>query len=364
NDPSGNDPSVNNPNNPSDNNPSGNSGGALDEIIEKLKEIPLWQLTASIISIILILIFTSKGFGYLSKSKQNKRMAESKYKTYYAGAFLGLATAGWTAIACVLMALAVLSIVFMIIAKSKYNKSLIYAEELRDEYERNKADIEERKRQEEYMRRDEEARRRDEDMQMMFMRMMGGGNAGGNMGQGMPQGGFGFVQQGIGAEEIKGIISETVTALLPGMQQMLPQQAGISEDTVQKMLDQNDEKIQKMMEKNDERIEKLLDKIMELSANTQPQIIEKEVPVEKIVEKVVEVPVEVEKVVEKEVKVEVPVEVEKIVEKEVPVEKIVEKEVRVEVPVEKVVEKVVEKEVKVIPPAKPKVEKAPRLTLD
>ncbi|MDE7348044.1 MAG: hypothetical protein K2N53_00075, partial [Clostridia bacterium] len=264
------------PNNPDDNNPSGdnpsgnnpgsgdtNGGGSgtLDEILEKLKEIPLWQIIASIISIILILIFASKGFGYLSKSKQNKRMAESKYKTYYAGAFLGLATAGWTAIACVLMALAVLSIVFMIIAKSKYNKSLIYAEELRDEYERNKADIEERKRQEEYMRRDEEARRRDEDMQMMFMRMMGGNaGAGGNMGQGMPQGGFGFVQQGIGAEDIKGIISETVTALLPGMQQMLPQQAGISEDTVQKMLDQNDEKIQKMMEKNDERIEKLLDK--------------------------------------------------------------------------------------------------------
>ncbi|MDE6362222.1 MAG: hypothetical protein K2L53_04520, partial [Clostridia bacterium] len=82
------------------------------------------------------------------------------------------------------------------------------------------------------------------------------------------------------------------------------------------------------------------------------KVIEKEVPVEKIVEKVVEVPVEVEKIVEKEVPVEV--------------EKIVEKEVRVEVPVEKVVEKVVEKEVKVkvSAPAKPKVEKAPRLTLD
>ncbi len=363
------------PNKPGNNTPSGepssgnNVGGTLDEILAKLKEIPLWQLIASIVSIILILIFASKGIGYLSKSKQNRKMAESKYKTYYAGAFLGVATAGWTAIAIVLMCLAVLSIVFMIIAKSKYNKTLIYAEELRDEYERNKADIEERKRQEEYMRRDEEARRRDEDMQMMFMRMMGGNaGAGNNMGQGgTPQGGFGFVQQGIGAEDIKGIISETVTALLPGMQQMLPQQAGISEHTIQQMLNQNDEKIQKMMEKNDERIERLLDKIMELSANPAQQqvvekVIEKEVPVEKIVEKVVEVPVEVEKIVEKEVKVEVPVEVEKIVEKEVvkevPVEKIV------EVPVEKVVEKVVEKQAKVAAPAKPKAEKAPRLTLD
>lgn len=77
-----------------------------------------------------------------------------------------------------------------------------------------------------------------------------------------------------------------------------------------------------------------------------PTIIEKEVPVEKIVEK--EVVKEVEKIVEKEV----PVYVEKIVEKEVPVEKIIEKPVIVEkekivekevkVPVEKIVEKIVE----------------------
>ncbi len=373
-----------------DNNPSGNNpgGSSFDEILAKLKEMPLWQIITSIVSIILILIFASKGIGYLSKSKQNRKMAESKYKTYYAGAFLGVATAGWTAIAIVLMCLAVLSIVFMIIAKSKYNKTLIYAEELRDEYERNKADIEERKRQEEYMRRDEEARRRDEDMQMMFMRMMGGNaGAGNNMGQGgTPQGGFGFVQQGIGAEDIKGIISETVTALLPGMQQMLPQQASTNDALVNKLIEQNEQLMQKLAEQqpiekvvekevvasnaNDETIkqmlknqELLMEKILELSASQpQAQIIEKEVPVEKIVEKVVEVPVEkivevpveVEKIVEKEVKVEVPVEVEKIVEKEVVKE----------VPVEKVVEKVIEKEVKVTAPAKPKVEKAPRLTLD
>ena len=75
------------------------------------------------------------------------------------------------------------------------------------------------------------------------------------------------------------------------------------------------------------------------------KIVEKEVPVEKIVEKIVEKEVPVEVI--KEVRVEVPVEkiVEKIVEKEVPVEVI--KEVRVEVPVEKVVEKIVEKEVPV-----------------
>ncbi|MDE5756710.1 MAG: hypothetical protein K2I23_06440, partial [Clostridia bacterium] len=123
---------------PSGNDPgSGNNGGGsdtFDEILAKLKELPLWQLIAGIISIILILIFTGKGAGYLSKAKQNRRMAESRYKTYYAGAFLGLATTAWTAIACALMGLAVLSLIFMIIAKGKYNKSLIYSEELRDEY--------------------------------------------------------------------------------------------------------------------------------------------------------------------------------------------------------------------------------------
>ncbi len=240
---------------------------------------------------------------------------------------------------------------------------------------------------------------------MMLMSMMGGGNANGNMGQGMPQGGYMGGGYGIGAEDIRGIISDTVTALLPGVQQMLPQQASTNDALVNKLIEQNEQLMQKlaeqqpiekevavtsavneevikqMIDKNDERFEQMMktqealiakllekdnspqvvEKIIEKPVEVE-KIVEKEVPIEKIVEKVVEVPVEVEKIVEKEVKVEVPVEVEKIVEKEVvkevPVEKIV------EVPVEKVVEKVVEKQVKVTAPAKPKAEKAPRLTLD
>ena len=281
--PSGENPSGSMPGN-SDGNNNGGSG-TLDEIIEKLKDVPLWQLITSIISLILIIVFVSKGAGYLSKSKQDKKMAESKYKTYYAGAFLGLSLGGWTATACVLVVLAAASLIFMILAKSKYNKSQVYAEGLREEYERNKKEEEK-----------QEARQRDENMRMMFMGMMGG-SAGGN--------GGGY---GIGADEIRVIISETVNALLPSVQQMLPQQAGMSEETMQKMLDQNDDKMEKLMKQNDERVEKLMDKIMELTANQgEVQVVEKvvEVPVEKIVEKVVEVPVEkvveVEKIVEKEV---------------------------------------------------------------
>ncbi|MDE6605987.1 MAG: hypothetical protein K2K85_08215, partial [Clostridia bacterium] len=271
--------------------------------------------------------------------------------------------------------LAVISFVMMLIAKSRCNKAEENYEDCLEEYNRNQKDIEERKRASEK-----------EDMKMMFMSMMGG-NANG----GMAQGGYMGGGYGIGVEDMRGLISETVTALLPGMQQLLPQQASSNDELVQKLLEKsekNEEAMQKMMAKsqkneeemrdlikklaeqpaerivekevaasnaNDEAIKALIEGqriIMEKLANQSVEqqvvekVIEKEVPVEKIVEKVVEVPVEVEKVVEKEVV------------KEVPVEKIV------EVPVEKVIEKVVEKEVKVHAPAKPKVEKAPRLTLD
>ncbi|MDE6362477.1 MAG: hypothetical protein K2L53_05815, partial [Clostridia bacterium] len=314
----------------------------------------------------------------------------------------------WTAIACVMIGLAVVSLIMMIAAKSRRNKAEEIYEESLEEYNRNQKDLDERKREAEYsrrddeyrrhreednMRREEEYRRRDEDMQMMFMRMFGGANMGPGP-DGAPQGGGAYMgfQRGMAPEDVRAIISDTVTALLPGMQQMLPQPAS-NDNTIKELIDKNDKNMQKMMERNDERMnqmmknqEMLIEKLLErnderplAAAVAEPQIIEKvvEVPVEveKIVEKevpvekIVEVPVEVEKIIEKEVPVEkiveVPVEVEKIVEKEVkvevPVEKIVEKEVRVEVPVEKVVhaDKASKASVKRAP-----VEKAPRLTLD
>ncbi len=372
-------------NNPGDNNtPSGNDpssgnnggGGSVDfgKVGEILKQ--WWQVIASVISIILIIIFTTKGIGYANKRKKAKRATE-KYANYYAGAtgLFGLAMTAWTAIACTLMGVAVMSLVFMIIEKMLNDKAQEALEDAKDEYERNQRDLDERKRA-------SDTQRRDEDLKMILMSMLGGNANSSNVGQGMPQGGYMGGGYGIGAEEIRGIITDTVTALLPGMQQALPQQASTNDDLVNRLIEQNEKLMQKLAEQsaekniekevvvttsNDEAIKSLIEGqriIMEKLAqqSNEKQIIEKEVPVEKIVEKVVEVPVEVEKIVEKEVKVEVPVEVEKIVEKEVvkevPVEKIV------EVPVEKVVEKVIEKEVEVTTPAKPKAERAPRLTLD
>ncbi|MDE6473835.1 MAG: hypothetical protein K2L70_01890 [Clostridia bacterium] len=346
------------PSNPDDNTQSGNDpssgnnggGGTLDEILAKLKEIPLWQIIASIISIILIIIFLSKTAGYESKRKKYKKKADKLETTVYAGAFLGLAITGWTAIACTLMGLAVASLVIMIIAKNRCNKAEEEYEEILEEYQQKK----------------------EENLRMMFMGM--GNNGGMSQGQG-----YVYAQQpALGMEEVRGLISETVTALLPGMQQMLPQQASSNDEVIKQIMKTQEDlahnqellmkkmaeqPVERVVEKevvasnaNDEAIKALIEGqkiIMERLAN-QSQIIEKEVPIEKIVEKVVEVPVE--KIVE------VPVEVEKVVEKEVKVEVPVEK--IVEVPVEKVVEKVVEKDIKITAPVKPKIEKAPRLTLE
>ncbi len=353
----------NNPNNPDgDNDNDGNGSVDFEKVGEILKQ--WWQVVASGISIILIIIFLAKTIGYERRRKEAKKENDERYKTFYAvsgtGLF-GLAMTGWTALACILMVSAVASFAIMEVAKnrcSKAEKELSYSKE---EYNR-----------------------------MMYMRMMGG-NAG-NMQNGMGAQGFAYApQQGLGAEEIRGIVSETMTALLPGMQQMLPQQASANDELVQKLIEQNEKLMQKLSEQqpverviekevsssniNDERIlkvvaqsenndetikrmlktqedlmrnqDRLMEKILELSTNkpVETQVVEKEVRVEVPVEKVVE------KEVVKEVKVEVPVEVEKIVEKEVPIE------------VEKVVEKIVE-----IPAEKPastaKKPATPRLTLD
>ncbi|MDE5990003.1 MAG: hypothetical protein K2H36_00280, partial [Clostridia bacterium] len=254
-------------------------------------------------------------------------------------------------------------------------------EDAKEEYERNREELAERKKSEEK-----------EEMKMMFMHMMGG-NSNGN-GQ---QGGYAYAGQGLGADEIRGIVSETMTAMLPNFQQYLPQQASNNDELVEKLLaktEKNEETIQKLMKKiaeqptervverevasanlNDEMLEKLAN-MMQSSSNvnkkTLEQIINKLQPIasdetilkvvnqteqndetirrildnqEKLMEKILELsaiqPSGEAQVIEKIV--EVPVE--KIVEKEVPVEveKVVEKVV--EVPVEKIVEKEVVKEV-------------------
>ncbi|MDE7079228.1 MAG: hypothetical protein K2O95_03835, partial [Clostridia bacterium] len=381
-------------NNGEDNKDPGDGSNPIDS--EKVKEFleKYWQPIVTAISTLLILIFTGKGLGYASKRRKIKKTIEKKYSAYYAitgtGLF-GLPNMTWTIVASIMAGVAVLSFIFMLLEKRTYSKAEEELEEAKEEFERNQREM--------------ENKRRDDQMQMMLMGMMGGNANGG------AQGGYAYAQQPmLGAEEMRGMISEVVTALLPGVQQMLPQQASANDETVQKLIDQN-EKLMKKLEKqqpveriiekevaatsvSEEVLEKLVNKLQPVASDetilkvvnhteqndeTIKQLLKNQ---ETLMEKILELsanqqtsePQVIEKIVEKEVKVEVPVEVEKVVEKvvEVPVEKIVEKEVVKEVPieVEKVVEKIVEipvEKVVAVPVEKPAPKAktaAPRLTLD
>ncbi|MDE6758407.1 MAG: hypothetical protein K2J89_03910, partial [Clostridia bacterium] len=376
---------------PDDPNSSGeptNPGDDKDLDLSKIEEFlqKYWQPIVTAICIILILIFTGKGIGYANKRKKIKKNIERKYSTYYAAAgtgLFGLTYTNWTIVACIMMGVTVLSFIFMILEKIMLNRAEEEFEDAKEEYERNEKDIENR-------RRVEENQRRDEEMKMMFMHMMGGNPNGG----GQTQGGYAYAGQGLGADEIRGIVSETMTAMLPNFQQYLPQQASNNDELVEKLIGQNEklmkqlakqQPVEKIIERevaatsiSDEVLEKLASKLQPVDNDSealknliegqkaimqklaeQPavQVIDKEGAnfgvseelirrlvegQELIMRKLSEQPTE--KIVEKEVKVEVPVE--KIVEKEVPieVEKIVEKEVVKEVPVEKIVEVPVEVE--------------------
>ncbi|MDE6275955.1 MAG: hypothetical protein K2M75_05385 [Clostridia bacterium] len=350
------------------------TGGVVDfgKVGEVLKE--WWQIIASVISIILIIIFTSKGISYASKKKQAKNTIKNKYNSaYYAGmvGLFGLSMTAWTAIACVLMGLGVLSFVFMLIEKSGYNKAERELENARDEYNANKAEI--------------ENKQRADQMQMMLMGMLGNNG-----------GGQGVQSAAIDMGAIQGMIDD---AMSRNIQQLPPvQQSSMGDDTIQRLNDtiarlQDQISSNAMVaatvvpSNNDDIIKSLVEgqkMIMQRLSEQQPveKVIAREVAVgganDETIKNLVEgqklimqrldemakkqdaEPQIVEKIVEKEVKVEVPVEVEKIVEKEIVKE----------VPVEKVVEKIIEKEVKVeVPieasaPIKTKKEVAPKLSLD
>ncbi|MDE5991159.1 MAG: InlB B-repeat-containing protein, partial [Clostridia bacterium] len=229
---------------PDDPNSSGdptNPGDDKDLDLSKVEEFlqKYWQPIVTAICIILILIFTGKGLGYASKRRENKRTIDSKYSTYYAVAgtgLFGLTYTNWTIVACVMMGVTVLSFVFMLLEKRGYKKSQRELEDAKEEFIRNQEDAKER--------------RRDEDMKMMFMRMMGGNPNG----SGQTQGGFAYAGQGLGADEIRGIVSETMTAMLPNFQQYLPQQASNNDEVIKDLIEGQKAIMKKLAEKPVERV--------------------------------------------------------------------------------------------------------------
>ena len=342
-----------------------------------------WKEIVTGICLILTVSFLLKTASYESKRRRANRKADKYDNEMYvmATGLFGWASNTWLIIMCVMIGLAVASLVIMLIAKSRYNRAEDDLEEAKERSihnrENSRRDYDDNRREEEYRRRDEEYRQRDEDLKSLLVSMMGGNFDG--MGRNM-QGTYAG-NNGIGMEEIRGIVSETVTALLPGMQQALPQQASVNDELVNRLIEQNE----KLMQDNAENqktmqylMQQLIDKSAEkevVAVNSGDETIKALIEGQKaIMQRLAEQPAQqaivqpqvIEKIVEKPV--------EKIV--EVPVEKVIEKEVRVEVPVETVVEKVVEKPIvisteavgeaeksKQVKTPKPKKIPEPRLTL-
>ncbi|MDE6614884.1 MAG: hypothetical protein K2K24_05180, partial [Clostridia bacterium] len=403
---------------PTSDDPKPGTSFDFGKIGEYVKEY--WQLIASVISIILMLIFISKTIGYENKRKANKKTIDKKYSTFYGITLFGLTTMTWTLIACVLMGGALLTFIIMLVAKNKYKKSNVEVEDAKDEYERNQKEFDNRK-------RTDENQRRDEQLQMMLMGMLGGNsNGNGNGGQS-----FVYQQPSLGADDIRGIVADTMNNMLPNVTQYLPQEASHSDELIQQLIDQNaqnEQRMQIMMQQlaeqnnknnvSEDTIERLVEKLssqrliesaaekevassilgddtlkelkgtIEMLMRNQELLFEKLTKQENqekttakeaekkddnseiiksliehqktIMEKLVEKPTDKVFMPYMQQPMPMPQPAEKVVERivEKPVEKIVEKEVRVEVPVEKIVEKEVVKEVPVPMPVEKPVKEA------
>ncbi|MBD5100976.1 MAG: hypothetical protein HDT29_07010 [Clostridiales bacterium] len=338
----------------------GKKEGLVDfgKVGEVLKEF--WQVIVSVVSVVFIIIFVAKGIGYANQKKQAKKTAKDKYSTqYYAGAtgLFGLAMTSWTVIACVLMGAAVLSLIFMLLEKSGYKKAERELETAKEEYAANKAEI--------------ENKQRNDQMQMMLM-----GALGGNNGQG------GYIQQGVSADEMRYMINDAMTNMLP------QPTANNNDELMQKLMEQNEKLMQQLSQQpqesvNEDKIEKMFEKFAKqqaverqaerevAAANVNDEVIEKLVSklqpatnndtILKVVEKTERNDELIKQLLKNQEML-----MEKIIElsNRKPEEKIVEKEVRVEVPVEKIVEKEVPVSMPIEKPAKATKVPAPRLTLD
>ncbi|MBD5086266.1 MAG: hypothetical protein HDT32_02735, partial [Clostridiales bacterium] len=258
-------------------NNGGNLGGVTGEELPKdsfdivgfLKEY--WQPIVTVVSIIFILIFMSKGIGYAGKRKKIKKSIDKKFSNaYYAVGGVGLFNlpyTTWTIIASIMAGVAVLSFIFMLLEKRMLSKAEDEFEEAKDEFERNQKDFDNR-------RRGEENQRRDEQMQMMLMGMLGGNANGGNGGQG-----FAYMPQGLGADDIRGIVADTMNNMLPNVTQYLPQEASHNDELIQQLVEQNaqnEERIKHLTEQNEQMMERMMSKFAEQQKETvNEEVIEK-----------------------------------------------------------------------------------------
>ncbi|MDE5549463.1 MAG: hypothetical protein K2J13_04345, partial [Clostridia bacterium] len=199
------------------------TGFDFSKIIEMLKAY--WQPILCVICLIMIIIFMSKGMGYAGKRKKIKKTIDKKYSTaYYAVGGVGLFNLPyntWTLIACIVAGVTVLAFIYMLLEKRMLGKAEEELDEAREEFERNKDENKDR--------------HRDDQLQMMLMSMLGGNaNGNGNGGQS-----FAYVPQGLGADDIRGIVADTMNNMLPNVTQYLPQEASHNDELIQQLIDQN-----------------------------------------------------------------------------------------------------------------------------
>ncbi|MBD5100642.1 MAG: hypothetical protein HDT29_05180, partial [Clostridiales bacterium] len=212
-------------------NPAPGSGFDFSKVLDTIKNN--WQPILSILSILLTIIFMSKGIGYAGKRKKAKKTIEKRYTAYYVisgvGLF-GLPNTTWTVIACILAGVAVLAFIFMLLQKRALSKALEEMEDAKEEYTRNR----------------EEAN---------YMRMTGAINGGMGM---AGQAGVVYTQQPqFAIEDMRGMINEAMSNMLPTVTQYLPQQASMNDELVQQLVEQNaqnEEKIRQLTEQNQEVI--------------------------------------------------------------------------------------------------------------
>ena len=188
-------------------------------------DMPWWQLALGLVSIVLIIVFTSKGAKYGSERKkcvkEAKKLRMASVATPAALLVFLMANNIWTIVACALAGLAVLSLVYMIIQKRRFVKAEAGLESAQIEYKRSEKDQQE-----------EERRRRDEEFKMMMASMMNP-----NM-----QAAGGYV-----GGDIKEIVGDVVASLMPAMQQTMQALPAPDNSELRAVIEQQQQMIEQMM---------------------------------------------------------------------------------------------------------------------
>ena len=197
------------------------------------KDMPWWQLGLGLLSVILSIVFTSKGAKYGSERKKciketTKVMAGSFASPVLLLTLFGLSNTVYTIVACALAGLMVLALIYMLVQKRRFVKAEAGLSKAQDERKL----AEKREQEEKLFQQEEERRRRDEEFKMMMASMMNP-----NM---QAQGGY------VGGD-IKEIVGDVVASLMPAMQQTMQALPAPDNSELRAVIEQQQQMIEQMM---------------------------------------------------------------------------------------------------------------------